>query len=110
MATTKIKRIKLSDGTICNIFDTGALRLNENGILVTDNEIVNQMIINRGLCITTIDDVPVDQLIHNVLVQDTTTNEIKKRTANQLLSDIGGFSCSVDNDSATIIFKQGKQS
>ena len=110
MATTKIKRIKLSDGTICNIFDTGALRLNENGILVTDNEIVNQMIINRGLRITTIDDIPVEQVINNVLVQDTTTNEIKKRTTNQLLSDIGGFSCSVDNESATIIFKQGKQS
>ena len=106
----KIKRIKLSDGTICNIFDTGALRLNENGILVTDNEIVNQMIIDGGLSITSVDDVPIDQVINNVLVQDTTTNEIKKRTTNQLLSDIGGFSCSVDNNSETIIFKQGKQS
>ena len=110
MATTKIKRIKLSDGTVCNIFDTGALRLNENGILVTDNDIVNQMIINRGLHITTIDDIPVEQVINNVLVQDTRTNEIKKRTTDQLLSDIGGFSCSVNNESATIIFKQGKQS
>ena len=106
----KVKRIKLSDGTVCTIFDTGALRLNSDGILVTDNEIVNKMIINRGLRITTIDDVPVEQVINNVLVQDTTTNEIKKRTTNQLLSDIGGFSCSVDNDNATIIFKQGKQS
>ena len=105
----KIKRIKLSDGTICNIFDTGALRLNENGILVTDNEIVNQMIIDGGLSITSVDDVPIDQVINNVLVQDTTTNEIKKRTTNQLLSDIGGFSCSVNDESGTIIFKQGKQ-
>ena len=109
MATPKIKRIKLSDGTICDIFDTGALRL-ENGILVTGNATVDNIIISKGLQITTIDDIPVQQAIHNVLVQDITSNEIKKRTTNQLLSDIGGFSCSVDNDSATIIFKQGKQS
>lgn len=104
----KIKKIKLSDGTVYSIFDEGALRLNEEGKLITGNIIVDNIIINSGLSIIAVDDKPVNETIDNVLIQDTNdNNKIKKRSTDQLLSDIGGISCKIEND--TITFKIGKQ-
>jgi hypothetical protein len=76
----RIKKIKLSDGSIYSIFDEGSLRLNVNNILVTGNDIVDTVILNGNLSITEIDDIPVSDSIDNVLVQDSTTGEIKKRS------------------------------
>ena len=90
-----IKKIKLSDGSIYSIFDEGALRLNENHILITGNSVVDTVIINGGLSIAEIDDVPIEQAIDNVLVQDITTGQIMKRSTDQLLADIGGVACTV---------------
>ena len=92
----EIKKIKLSDGSVYSIFDEGALRLNENNILITGNKIVDEVIINGHLEIMEIDDIPVEQSISNVLVQDTISGRIARRSTEQLLADIGGVSCQVE--------------
>ena len=101
-----IKKVKLSDGSVYAFFDNGALRLNENNILVTGDEVVDQVIIQKNLIIIEIDNVPVEQAIDNVLVQDKTTGRIMKRSTAQLLADIGGISCEVEN--STFSVKIGK--
>ena len=101
-----IKKVKLSDGSVYAFFDNGALRLNENNILVTGDEVVDQVIIQKNLIIIEIDNVPVEQVIDNVLVQDKTTGRIMKRSTDQLLADIGGISCEVEN--STFSVKIGK--
>ena len=101
-----IKKVKLSDGSVYAFFDNGALRLNENNILVTGDEVVDQVIIQKNLIIIEIDNVPVEQAIDNVLVQDKTTGRIMKRSTDQLLADIGGVSCEVEN--STFSVKIGK--
>ena len=90
-----IKKIKLSDGSVYSIFDEGALRLNKDNILITGNKIVDEVIIQGHLEIVEIDDVPVDQAIDNVLVQDPITGRISRRSTSQLLADIGGMSCDI---------------
>ena len=105
-----IKKIKLSDGSIYSIFDEGALRLDpESNKLLTGNQVVDNVIIEGNLSILEIDDVPLDAAIDNVLVQDATTGQIKKRSTDKLLEDIGGISYSIDNTSGTLSFKLGKQ-
>ena len=105
-----IKKIKLSDGSVYSIFDEGALRLDpESNKLLTGNQIVDNVIIEGNLSILEIDDVPLDAAIDNVLVQDATTGQVKKRSTDKLLEDIGGISYSIDNTSGTLSFKLGKQ-
>ena len=101
-----IKKVKLSDGSVYSFFDNGALRLNENNILITGNNVVDQVIIQKNLTIIEIDDVPIEQTIDNVLVQDKTTGRIMKRSTDQLLADIGGISRSVEG--STFSVKIGK--
>ena len=105
-----IKKIKLSDGSVYSIFDEGALRLDpESNKLLTGNKVVDNVIIEGNLSILEIDDVPLDAAIDNVLVQDATTGQIKKRSTDKLLEDIGGISYSIDNTSGTLSFKLGRQ-
>ena len=105
-----IKKIKLSEGSVYSIFDEGALRLDpESNKLLTGNQVVDNVIIEGNLSILEIDDVPLDAAIDNVLVQDATTGQIKKRSTDKLLEDIGGISYSIDNTSGTLSFKLGKQ-
>ena len=105
-----IKKIKLSDGSVYSIFDEGALRLDpESNKLLTGNQVVDNVIIEGNLYILEIDDVPLDAAIDNVLVQDATTGQVKKRSTDKLLEDIGGISYSIDNTSGTLSFKLGKQ-
>ena len=105
-----IKKIKLSDGSVYSIFDEGALRLDpESNKLLTGNKVVDNVIIEGNLSILEIDDVPLDAAIDNVLVQDATTGQIKKRSTDKLLEDIGCSSYSIDNTSGTLSFKLGKQ-
>ena len=105
-----IKKIKLSDGSVYSIFDEGALRLDpESNKLLTGNQIVDNVIIEGNLSILEIDDVPLDAAIDNVLVQDATTGQVKKRSTDKLLEDIGGISYSIDNTSGTLSFKLGRQ-
>ena len=105
-----IKKIKLSDGSVYSIFDEGALRLDpKSNKLLTGNQVVDNVIIEGNLSILEIDDVPLDAAIDNVLVQDATTGQIKKRSTDKLLEDIGGISYSIDNTSGTLSFKLGRQ-
>lgn len=106
----RIKKIKLSNGSVYSIFDEGSLHLNENNVLITGNSIVDEAILDGHLYITEIDDIPVNQSIDNVLVQDPTTGEIKKRTTNKLLEDIGGISYSMDETNGILSLQIGKQS
>ena len=62
-----IKKIKLSDGSVYSIFDNGALRINEQGYLVTGNGIVDKKITCEGLYIAAIDDLPVENSIQNLV-------------------------------------------
>ena len=105
-----IKKIKLSDGSVYSIFDEGALRLDpESNKLLTGNQVVDNVIIEGSLSILEIDDVPLDAAIDNVLVQDATTGQVKKRSTDKLLEDIGGISYSIDNTSGILSFKLGKE-
>lgn len=103
-----IKRIKLSDGSVYSIFDEGALRLNNEGKLVTGNIVVDQIIVNTDLYITAVDDVPVEQEINNVvtMVQENGKWVMKRRSTNYLLKDIGGTSHEVED--STLSLKIGK--
>ena len=105
----KIRKIKLANGKIYGIFDEGAIRLNEDGVLVTGNKIVDELIL-KGELIAEIDDVPVEGHITNVLVQDDNTKAIKKRSTDQLLEDIGGISYNEDAlEDGVLALKVGKQ-
>ena len=106
----RIKKIKLSNGSVYSIFDEGSLHLNDNNVLITGNSIVDEAILDGHLYITEIDDIPINQSIDNVLVQDSTTGEIKKRTTNKLLEDIGGISYSMDETNGILSLQIGKQS
>ena len=103
-----IKKIKLSDGSVYSIFDEGALRLNNEGKLVTGNIVVDQIIVNTDLYITAVDDVPVEQEINNVvtMVQENGKWVMKRRSTNYLLKDIGGTSHEVED--STLSLKIGK--
>lgn len=105
----RIKKIKLSNGSVYSIFDEGSLHLNENNVLITGNSIVDEAILDGHFYITEINDIPVNQSIDNVLVQDSTTGEIKKRTTDKLLEDIGGISYSMNDADGILSLKFGKQ-
>lgn len=68
--TLRIKKIKLNDGSVYAIFDEGSLRLNDNNVLITGNNIVDNMIIKGSLQITEIDDIPVNKSLEYVLTWD----------------------------------------
>lgn len=110
MANNRIKKIKLSNGTIYSIFDDGALRLNDAGILITGNAVVDQVILQGGLTIAEVDDVDVNKLEYTkVLVQDSTTGKVVGKDKNKLLEDIGGISYSMDESDGVLSFKFGAQ-
>lgn len=104
-----IRKVKLIDGSVYSFFDEGALRLNENNVLITGNSQIDQVILQGNLYITEIDDVPVSQAISNVLVQNETTGEILKRSTDKLLEDIGGASYAMQDATGTLLLKIGKQ-
>ena len=99
-----IKKVKLSDGSVYSFFDNGALRLNENNILITGNDVVDQVIIQKNLTIIEIDDVPIEQTIDNVLVQDKTTGRIMKISTDKILANSDGVSCKVEVSTLSVKF------
>lgn len=98
-----IKKIKLSDGSVYSIFDEGALRLNNEGKLITGNQIVDTLILD-GLYITEVDDIPLGEGIDNVvtMVQENGYWVMKRRSTNLLLKDIGGTSHEINGDVLTL--------
>lgn len=114
MADVKyIKKVKLSDGSAYYLYDAGAPR----------TEDLNNYLPLSGGTITGV--LEVDELIHagklqidTIEYQSTTTDNvliqaadgsIKKRSTDDLLADIGGFSCSMDSESGVLSLQLGKQ-
>ena len=113
MAEKYIKKIKLSDGSTYFIYDANAPRkadldnyLPLSGGTITGNLTVDQLIHAGSLQVDSIEYQSTST--DNVLIQSA-DGTIKKRSADNLLEDIGGFSCSVDSSSGTLAFKLGKQ-
>lgn len=78
-----IKKIKLANGDIYSIFDEGALRLGDvdsegNAYLLTNNPYVDNIILDTGLTIEEVDDVPVEVLNPQVIFRDPSTHELLK--------------------------------
>lgn len=95
--TLRIKKIKLNDGSVYAIFDEGSLRLNDNNVLITGNDTVDNVIINGSLQITEIDDIPVNKSLEYVLTWDASTGSFYKCTLADLFSD-DIYKLSVDNN------------
>lgn len=106
MANGRIRTIKLSDGQVYTVFDNLALHLGPNNEILCGDETVDRIVIGGYATIESIDDVPPEIEIDNVLTQ-ANSGEIKKRSTNYLLKDIGGYSLSIDNN-GTLIGKLGK--
>ena len=109
-----IKKIELSDGTIRYIYDMDAARasdldnyLEKSGGTVTGNLTIDQFLTTSGLKVTSIDGR--NTAASNVLTQDT-DGTIQKRSTDDLLSDIGGCSYSIDSVTGNLTFQVGKQS
>ena len=95
--TLRIKKIKLNDGSVYAIFDEGSLRLNDNNVLITGNDTVDNVIINGSLQITEIDDIPINKSLEYVLTWDVSTGSFYKCTLADLFSD-DIYELSVDNN------------
>lgn len=109
----KITKVKLSDDSIYSFFDKGAIRLNDQGILVTGDTVVDRIILNGHLSIKEIDDVDVSEYT-NILVQNNATGEIARRNKDNMLEDIGGCSYKInsisgDENGKILSLKIGKQ-
>ena len=97
-----IKKIQLSDGSVYWIKDSNALPL--SGGTLTGDLKVDALIKAKNLFILNME-VMVDTPT-NVLVEDE--GEIKKRSTDYLLKDIGGYSVDFDSTNGTLELKLGK--
>lgn len=111
MAEKYIKKIKLDDGSVYFIYDADAPRkadldnyLPLSGGTITGNLSVDELITTGKLKVQSIEYLSTST--DNVLIQDA-DGTIKKRSTDNLLADIGGFSCSAND--GVLSFKLGKQ-
>lgn len=94
MATNRIKKIKLTDGSIYAIFDEGALRLSDPSsegrvLLLANNPVVDNIILQGSLEIDEVDDVPVSELNPEVVFRDPTTGKLQKLALDDALVKMG---------------------
>lgn len=88
-ATKYVSKVILSDGSVYYIKDSNALPI--SGGTITGDVTVDNKITAKKLFIMSVETIVTTPT--NVLVQDDETNEIKKRSTDVLLKDIGGYSC-----------------
>ena len=107
-----IKKIRLSDGETYWIYDAGAPRTEdlENylpiaGGTITGNLDVDLKITAGELAVESIE--YINTATDNVLIQKA-DGSIAKRSANNLLEDIGGCSYSMNDSTGVLSFKIGK--
>ena len=100
-----IAKIKLSDNSVYYIKDLNALHLS-GGTLTGDLE-VDAKLKAHDLYILETEYLTETQTPTNVLVLDEETGQVKKRSTNNLLKDIGGVSYSIDEASGTLSLKLG---
>lgn len=100
-----ISKIILSDGSVYYIKDSNALP--KTGGTITGNVEVDGYIQSNKLFILSVE--TMNYKPTNVLVQDDNTKEIKKRSTDVLLEDIGGYSCTEsDLANGILTLKLGK--
>lgn len=118
MTNGNITKIRLSNNTVYNIVDAGALKVDKDGRILTPNATLNQIIINNNLDIVEINEVPLADAIDNLLtVEEVTINKgtpdeiktqrVKKRNVKYILEDIGG-QVQVDTQGSVLELKVGK--
>ena len=114
MAKFYVKKIQLSNGEVYHIYDAGAARITDlenylplDGGEITGNLQVDYEIKTNKLTILSLEYVEEEHEITNVLVEDE-NGEIKKRSIDLLLKDIGGTSYTVNESNGTLILKRGK--
>ena len=103
----KVVKLKLNDGQIYSIFDTGAIHLNDQGRLVTGNFIVDNVLIDQDKFIIEINDLPVDQAADYYLVQQSGSFSIQRRQRKDVLKDIGGASYDIDAEHVILQLQVG---
>lgn len=108
-----IKRIKLTDGSVHYVYDVNAPRLSDldnylplTGGTITGNLTVDEKLHAGSIQIDTIEFQ--ESAVTSVLTIDSNGN-LKQRSANNLLEDIGGCSYSMDSASGALSFKIGRQ-
>lgn len=113
MAEKFIKKIKLTDGSTYFLYDANAPRKEDlnnylplSGGTITGNLEVDELIVSGKLQVDTIEYQSTET--DNVLIQ-ASDGTIKKRSADKLLEDIGGFSCAFDSESGALSLKLGRQ-
>ena len=94
MATNRIKKIKLTDGSVYAIFDEGALRLSDPSsegrvLLLANNPVIDNIILQGSLEIDEVDDVPVSELNPEVVFRDPTTGRLEKLSLEQAQVKLG---------------------
>lgn len=99
-----VAKVKLSDGTVYTIKDANALQ--QSGGTLTGDLTVDTKITTDKLYIIETQYIQVP--VTNVLTEDETTHEIKKRSVDDLLADIGGASYSIDQQAGILTLKIGK--
>ena len=106
-----VKKLRFSDGRVYYYYDVTAARAADlenylalSGGHVTGDVTIDGILAAENLRVASIDDR--DLAVTNVLTQDVDTGNIQKRSADDLLSDIGGYSVSFDD--GVLSFKQGK--
>lgn len=109
MAELKIVKVKLNDGKVYAIRDTGAVHYDPDlKKILTGNDIVDNIVINDAhKFIIQIGDT--DMRIENLLSIDRTTGLIVARDAKKVLKDIGGASYAFDDNTGVLSVKTGSQ-
>lgn len=129
MATKYIKRIQLSDGTVRELYDLGAARAEDlgnylplsGGSLAGDLKVGDDIVLvaetgsltGKKVTVTsiTIEEKKPEYIIVSSDSEDG-SNELKKRSVDQILEDIGGVSCTATgdqgDDDGVLVFKVGK--
>ena len=87
MEQGKITKVKLSNDAVYTFFDKGAIRLNSDGVLVTGNGVVDNIILNGHLTITQIDDIPVNDYKY-ILVSNDIGNIMRRPRKTFLQQDL----------------------
>lgn len=107
MATNRIKKIKLTDGSVYAIFDEGALRLSDPSsegrvLLLANNPVIDNIILQGSLEIDEVDDVPVSELNPEVVFRDPTTGKLLKLDLNGAKQRLGILHYSLEQTSGVL--------
>lgn len=113
MPEQKISKVKLSNGQIYSFFDNDAIHYDKKiDRLLVGNAVIDNLIINQSLQIEEINEMSVEEFLDThsyILAYNELSKEIKKRSTNTLLADIGGYSAKVDDETGVLSLKLGKQ-